>query len=105
MSTISGVSADAPVVVAANGDKQSLIMYRFDLIDARAALALARVLAEGAEKYGEQNQRGIPTDQQINHALQHLYAYLAGDTSDDHLGHAICCCMMAQAVSLVENSA
>ena len=25
----------------------------------------------------------------MNHAIQHLYAYLAGDESDEHLSHAI----------------
>jgi hypothetical protein len=69
MTTINGVGADAPVVVEANGAKQSLIMHRFGLIDARAAFALARVLAEAAVKYGEENWRSIPTDQQINHGL------------------------------------
>ena len=31
----------------------------------------------------------------MNHAIQHLYAYLAGDTSDNHLAHAILRAMFA----------
>ena len=31
----------------------------------------------------------------MNHAIQHLYAYLAGDTSDNHLAHAILRSMFA----------
>ena len=53
----------------------------------------------GAEKYGEtrlqRNYTKIPADEHINHAIQHLYAYLAGDTSDDHLGHALVRTMFA----------
>lgn len=31
----------------------------------------------------------------MNHVIQHLYAYLAGDDSDDHLSHAILRAMFA----------
>jgi hypothetical protein len=90
MTTIHGLGPDAPTKVAENGAKQSDSPYRFDLIDARALFAMAEVLKRGADKYGVDNWRGLPTQDHINHAITHLYAYLAGDTSDDHLTNALC---------------
>ena len=40
----------------------------------------------------------IPAEEHINHAVQHLFAYLAGDESDDHLSHAILRAMFAYEV-------
>ena len=52
--------------------------------------AAAQVARYGAERYDEtftdRNFTKIPPEDHANHAIQHLYAYLAGDTSDDHLG-------------------
>lgn len=63
---------------------------RFDLIPFAAVEALGRTLKEGAEKYGEYNwQKGIPASDLLNHALQHIYKYLDGDYSEDHIGHAM----------------
>lgn len=65
--------------------------------------AAAEVARYGAEKYGEtvddRNYTKIPSADHINHAVQHLFACLAGDTSDDHLGHAIVRCMFAYEVA------
>lgn len=41
------------------------------------------------------NYKKIPAEEHVNHAIQHLYAYLAGDISDDHLAHAILRTMFA----------
>ncbi len=64
--------------------------------------AAAMVAQYGAEKYGEdfyhRNYTKIPPEEHINHAIQHLYAFLAGDESDDHLSHAILRAMFAYEV-------
>jgi hypothetical protein len=64
--------------------------------------AAAQVARYGAERYDEtftdRNYTKIPPEDHANHAIQHLYAYLAGDTSDDHLGHAIVRAMFAYEV-------
>jgi len=91
---INGVN-ESEVVVNADGGKQSKLQYRFDLIDAKAIFALAHVLYEGEIKYGKDNWRKIATEDHINHAISHLYAYLAGDKQDNHLSHAFCRVMMA----------
>jgi hypothetical protein len=101
MNKIKGVGKDAPTVVNEVGAKQSKVEYRLDLADTRAVFALGKTLHEGAEKYGEENWRGIPAKEHINHALIHLYAYLAGDKQDEHLSHALCRIMFAIGVEEV----
>ncbi len=52
-------------------------------------------MGEGAEKYEAWNWLRIDVPDHINHALTHLYAYLSGDTSENHLAHAACRVHMA----------
>ncbi len=62
---------------------------RFDLITPIGLRRLAETCAEGARKYGDGNwTRGIPASVMLNHAIRHIYLYLAGDDSEDHLAHA-----------------
>lgn len=98
---VDGVGADAPVAVNANGGRQSALPYRSDLFPPAAFLAVAKVLEHGARKYGERNWRLIPVGEHLNHALTHLFAYQAGDGSDDHLEHAACRIAMALEIKLV----
>lgn len=100
---IQGMSKNEPTVVNEKGGKQSLVPYRFDLMDAPAMFALAKVLYEGSQKHGEDNWRNIAIREHLNHLLAHVYAYLAGDTQDDHLEHAFCRAMMAVALRLEEH--
>jgi len=95
MSIVMGVGKDAPIITNKSGGKQSAVNYRFDLIDTDAIFELTKILSEGANKYGEWNWKKINRQDHINHALIHLYAYMAGDTQDDHLGHAFCRIMFA----------
>ncbi len=95
-----GTSPDTPTRVQENGAKESAIPYRFDLIDGSALAAVAQVLKEGADKYGEGNWELLPIQDHLNHLLMHAYAYLAGDTKDDHLSHIACRAIFALGVSL-----
>lgn len=62
---------------------------RYDLISPIGLAALARTYAEGAEKFGEFNwENGMPVTDLLNHAIAHLFKFLSGDRSEDHLGHA-----------------
>lgn len=94
-----GVSPDEPVIENEQGGKQSDTPYGFHLLPVRSVFAAAKVAKYGADKYGEtfenRNYTKISPQEHVNHAIQHLYAYLAGDTQDDHLGHAIVRCMFA----------
>jgi len=62
---------------------------RYDLISPIGLEAVARACAEGAGRYGDFNwEAGMPVHDLLNHALRHVYQYLAGDRGEDHLGHA-----------------
>lgn len=95
---IEGIGKDAPTTVNDAGGKQSAVNFRFDLMDPTAMFSLGRILAEGERKYGVDNWRKISQRDHINHALIHIYAYLAGDTQDEHLEHAFCRLMFALGV-------
>lgn len=99
MSNIAGVEPDAMVVENEKGGKQSGTPYGFHLLPISALFDAAKVAKYGADKYGEtfnkRNYTKIDTLDHLNHAIQHIYAFLAGDKQDDHLGHAIVRLMFA----------
>lgn len=101
--TYEGVSPDAPVTTNECGGKQSCTPYGFHLLPASAMFDAAAVAKYGADKYGEtfdnRNYTKLSTVEHLNHALQHIYAFLAGDAQDDHLGHAIVRLMFAYDVN------
>ena len=102
MAVILGVQPDVPTETNKNGGKQSKTPYAFHFLPPSAMFAAAGVAKYGAEKYGEtlsdRNYKKISAEEHVNHAIQHLFAYLAGDTSDDHLAHAILRAMFAYEV-------
>lgn len=104
MAELKGVGPDTDIEVNEIGAKQSRVPYRMDLMPPQATLAVANVLHSGAEKYGANNWHGIPVDDHLNHALVHMYAYLAGDKQDDHLEHAACRALMALEIKLREKA-
>lgn len=62
---------------------------RWDLISPIALRTLARTYAEGAVKRGDFNwENGMPVTDLLNHGIAHIYAFLSGDRSEEHLGHA-----------------
>jgi len=95
-----GLEPNAPIITNAEGGKQSATIYRCDLFDASAMLGISAVLHKGAEKYGEDNWRNLSVEENLNHLLMHVYAYLSGDNSDDHLSHAACRAIFALAKQL-----
>lgn len=62
---------------------------RYDLISPIGLAAVARTYAEGAEKFGVCNwENGMPVTDLLNHAIAHIYKFLGGDRSEEHLAHA-----------------
>ncbi len=94
------VSPDAKRTINSKGGSQSHIPVRFDLIDGAALFEMAKVLHEGAVKYGEDNWRKIDVPDHLNHLIMHAYAYLSDDRSDEHLSHIMCRAIFAQGVAL-----
>lgn len=96
---ILGVAKDAPRTVNERGGGQTAAAYGFDCLDPQAMFAMTQALEEGRQTYGKDNWRLIPIEDHLNHLLIHIFAYMAGDTQDDHLGHAMCRAMFAKAVA------
>jgi hypothetical protein len=63
---------------------------RYDLISPRAMHRLALRLEQGAVKYSDRNwEKGIPLSSFLNSAFRHLYQFLDGDKTEDHLAAAL----------------
>jgi len=83
------------VIVYETGARRSNIAERYDLIPPDALSSVARVMAKGAKRHGENNwQRGMPPEVCVNHAIRHLYLWLQGDKSEPHAAHAAANCLM-----------
>ena len=88
------------VHVNAAGGRQSFLLARFDYIPPECLLLLAQCVGFGGMKYGVDNWRNIPIEENIGHAMNHLAQFRAGDTSEPHLVNAFtrCCFALSQAV-------
>ena len=86
------LSNDAPPSVNEHGGKQHHRPYRMQAIPPKAILEVGKVRYIGYNDLGyeDDNYKLISKEDHIGRALTHLFAYLAGDTSNDHLSHAAC---------------
>ncbi len=68
------------------GQKPTDPPLRYDLISPVGLRRLAARYGKGAETHGPFNwEKGQPADVVVNHMMAHLYQFLAGDRTDDHL--------------------
>lgn len=73
----------------ASGAVQNYVEEAFELVPYPTISAIASTMKEGMEKYGYRNYMGIPKEEHVGRAIRHMYKYLSGDTSEEHLAHAI----------------
>lgn len=95
------VGPNAPVETNALGAKQSRSPFALDVVP-MALIEVGRVFYRGEAKYergpqlvGAENWRGITSRMHVRHAVNHVFAWLAGDRSDHHLEHAAARLLMA----------
>lgn len=73
--------------------------YRFDLLDAKALMAMARVMHEGSKDHHEGGWKQIEVSDHLNHTMGHIIKWRMKERDEDHLAHAMCRMMMAWAVN------
>lgn len=79
-----------------SGAVRSKLTTRYDLLPAAGLRRAAESMARGALRYGERNwEQGMPTSEVLNHAIAHVYLYISGDRTEDHLANASCNLLMA----------
>jgi hypothetical protein len=96
-------SHEAPTVTNLAGGKQSQVLRDYTLVPINALAQVARVMYNGLRKYTKDNWKSISCNDHINHALNHVYLHLAGNTHEDHLAHATTRMMMALESQLTDN--
>lgn len=94
----------APMHTNVAGGKQSHVARDYTLIPQEALASLARVMYNGAMKYSKDNWKLIHKRDHLNHALNHINLYLAGNVTEDHLAHAATRMMMALELDLTEEN-
>ena len=97
-----GLSDAAAVVTNEAGGIQHSRPYRSEALFFRALLAISHVRHEAIVErgYPDDNYRLIPAREHIGRALTHLFAWMIGDTSNDHLAHAATRVLMALEIEL-----
>lgn len=86
------------------GGKQHHRPYRMQAIPPRAILEIGKVRYIGYNElgYDDENYKKIPLTEHLGRALTHIFAFLMGDKSNDHLSHACCRLLMALELYLID---
>jgi hypothetical protein len=71
------------------GGSQSFIFANFHCIPPVVLRLLAQCLGFGCRKYGFENWKKIPIEDNLSHAMNHINEWRAGDRSEPHLVNAM----------------
>lgn len=99
-----GLSDNEPIKENEAGGKQHERPYRSQALFFKALLAVSGVRYDAVvnKGYQDDNYKLIPKEEHIGRALTHIFAYMAGDKSNDHLAHAATRILMALEMELDE---
>lgn len=97
MAAINGLSDDCAVEMNGDGGFQHSRPYRSEALFFKALLSVSGVRYDAVvnKGYPDENYKLIPKRVHIGRALTHIFAYMAGDKSNDHLAHAATRILMA----------
>ena len=98
------LSNDAPPSVNEQGGKQHHRPYRMQAIPPKAILEVGKVRYIGYNDLGyeDDNYKLISREEHVGRALTHIFAWLAGDKSNDHLSHGCTRLLFALEMELEE---
>jgi len=81
---VEGVGKDEPIITNDQGGSQSDSPYCWIDLSPLAMLAIAKRSGMGRKKYGAGNWWKIHWQEHLDHGITHIYAWLAGDKTDNH---------------------
>ncbi len=76
--------------ISSEGGVQSKLICRPSLFPPKACLLVSTILGVKAREYGEWNWKKIPTQDHLDHLLNHAMQHIAGDRKEFHLGNIAC---------------
>ena len=101
---MNGLTDNEAVTTNETGGIQHERPFRSEALFFRALLAVSKVRYEAVVKrgYDDDNYKLIPMREHLGRALTHIFAFLAGDKSNEHLEHAATRILMALEMYLEE---